>query len=182
MTQPKPPLSPAAQAVLDAANNASSFDPDEIPCDARWIARQVQGSARCMEAGSPWSELWSKTCNLSASSAPMAMPAPLDDAVSIALPLVQSVEGCKLEAYPDPASGGAPWTIGWGETIYYDGGGGQGGRQNQPVPGRRDAGGPFDKNLAPAVARHPALARFEMLPAGCAFVIRLQPWRALVWG
>lgn len=50
------------------------------------------------------------------------MPAPLDDAVSIALPLVQAVEGCKLEAYPDPASGGAPWTIGWGETMYYDGG------------------------------------------------------------
>lgn len=25
-------------------------------------------------------------------------------------------EGCRLEAYPDPLSGGAPWTIGWGHT------------------------------------------------------------------
>lgn len=25
-------------------------------------------------------------------------------------------EYCKLEAYPDPATGGAPWTIGWGHT------------------------------------------------------------------
>ena len=25
-------------------------------------------------------------------------------------------ESCKLKAYPDPATGGAPWTIGWGET------------------------------------------------------------------
>lgn len=25
-------------------------------------------------------------------------------------------ESCKLEAYPDPATGGAPWTIGWGHT------------------------------------------------------------------
>ena len=25
-------------------------------------------------------------------------------------------ESCKLRAYPDPATGGAPWTIGWGHT------------------------------------------------------------------
>ena len=25
-------------------------------------------------------------------------------------------EACKLTAYPDPATGGVPWTIGWGET------------------------------------------------------------------
>lgn len=25
-------------------------------------------------------------------------------------------ESCKLAAYPDPATGGAPWTIGWGHT------------------------------------------------------------------
>lgn len=25
-------------------------------------------------------------------------------------------EGCKLKAYPDPATGGVPWTIGWGST------------------------------------------------------------------
>lgn len=29
---------------------------------------------------------------------------------------VQSFESCSLEAYPDPKTGGAPWTIGWGST------------------------------------------------------------------
>lgn len=30
--------------------------------------------------------------------------------------LENEFEGCKLTAYPDPASGGDPWTIGWGHT------------------------------------------------------------------
>ena len=30
--------------------------------------------------------------------------------------LVKSFEGCKLAAYPDPATGGDPWTIGYGAT------------------------------------------------------------------
>ena len=30
--------------------------------------------------------------------------------------LLQTWEGCRLSAYPDPASGGAPWTIGYGHT------------------------------------------------------------------
>lgn len=46
---------------------------------------------------------------------------PPSQAVEIALPLVQAFEGCRLQAYPDPATGGAPWTIGWGTTVYYDG-------------------------------------------------------------
>lgn len=30
--------------------------------------------------------------------------------------LIKSFEGCKLAAYPDPATGGDPWTIGYGAT------------------------------------------------------------------
>lgn len=30
--------------------------------------------------------------------------------------LIKSFEGLKLEAYPDPATGGAPWTVGYGTT------------------------------------------------------------------
>ena len=30
--------------------------------------------------------------------------------------LIKKFEGCKLTAYPDPATGGDPWTIGWGST------------------------------------------------------------------
>jgi GH24 family phage-related lysozyme (muramidase) len=32
------------------------------------------------------------------------------------LALIKQFEGCKLTAYPDPGSGGDPWTIGWGST------------------------------------------------------------------
>jgi len=30
--------------------------------------------------------------------------------------IVQEFEGCRLQAYPDPGTGGDPWTIGWGHT------------------------------------------------------------------
>ena len=32
------------------------------------------------------------------------------------LALIKSFEGCELEAYPDPGTGGDPWTIGFGHT------------------------------------------------------------------
>src|SRR5262245_12639546 len=31
--------------------------------------------------------------------------------------LIEEFEGCILHAYPDPATGGAPWTIGYGHTA-----------------------------------------------------------------
>ena len=37
-------------------------------------------------------------------------------ALAHAVALIKRWEGCKLEAYPDPGTGGAPWTIGWGST------------------------------------------------------------------
>ena len=30
--------------------------------------------------------------------------------------LIKEAEGCALQAYPDPATGGIPWTIGYGST------------------------------------------------------------------
>lgn len=32
------------------------------------------------------------------------------------LSLIKCFEGCRLAAYPDPATGGKPWTIGYGHT------------------------------------------------------------------
>lgn len=31
--------------------------------------------------------------------------------------LIRSFEDCSLKAYPDPKTGGEPWTCGWGSTI-----------------------------------------------------------------
>ncbi|HHJ4404335.1 TPA: lysozyme [Citrobacter freundii] len=35
--------------------------------------------------------------------------------------LIKCFEGCRLTAYPDPGTGGAPWTIGYGWTHPIDG-------------------------------------------------------------
>jgi lysozyme len=37
-------------------------------------------------------------------------------AIAVAASLVRKFEGCRLTAYPDPATGGEPYTIGWGST------------------------------------------------------------------
>lgn len=37
------------------------------------------------------------------------------------LSLIRKFEGCHLEAYPDPLTGGKPYTIGWGSTRRKDG-------------------------------------------------------------
>lgn len=37
-------------------------------------------------------------------------------AIAVAAALVRKWEGCKLTAYPDPATGGEPYTIGFGAT------------------------------------------------------------------
>lgn len=37
-------------------------------------------------------------------------------ALAYAVSLIKKWESCKLEAYPDPGTGGTPWTIGWGST------------------------------------------------------------------
>lgn len=38
------------------------------------------------------------------------------EALAYAMSLIRQFEGCRLEAYPDPGTGGEPWTIGWGAT------------------------------------------------------------------
>lgn len=37
-------------------------------------------------------------------------------ALDLAIAIIKRWEGCKLTAYPDPATGGDPWTIGYGAT------------------------------------------------------------------
>lgn len=41
---------------------------------------------------------------------------PAGDWLPPALALIKEFEGCRLTAYPDPGTGGVPWTIGWGST------------------------------------------------------------------
>lgn len=67
----------------------------------------VNGYAAAMRRDRAWFNTWSqdgKQADLAA-----------------ALKLIKDFEGCHLDAYPDPLSGGAPWTIGYGTTRYSDG-------------------------------------------------------------
>lgn len=47
---------------------------------------------------------------------PEASPSPGIDWLTPCRAIVKKFEGCKLIAYPDPGTGGDPWTIGWGHT------------------------------------------------------------------
>jgi GH24 family phage-related lysozyme (muramidase) len=67
----------------------------------------TNGYAAAMRRDRAWFQIWSqdgKQADLAA-----------------ALKIIKDFEGCHLEAYPDPLSGGEPWTIGYGTTRYGDG-------------------------------------------------------------
>ncbi len=67
----------------------------------------VNGYAAAMRRDRAWFNTWSQDGKQSDLAA--------------ALKLIKEFEGCHLSAYPDPLSGGAPWTIGYGTTRYSDG-------------------------------------------------------------
>jgi GH24 family phage-related lysozyme (muramidase) len=65
------------------------------------------GYAVAMRRDRPWFKTWSaagKQTDLAA-----------------AIQLIKEFEGCRLSAYPDPGTGGDPWTIGYGTTRYATG-------------------------------------------------------------
>jgi GH24 family phage-related lysozyme (muramidase) len=60
----------------------------------------------------PWYKTW---------STPPSAPATTTASYAPAVQLIKEYEGCVLKAYPDPGTGGDPWTIGYGNTFYPDG-------------------------------------------------------------
>ena len=77
-----------------------------------------------LEDNSDWAEIYrgKKTSAGSAPAAPAAAPVVGgDDVPQMGIKLVKEFEGCRLNAYPDPLSGGLPITIGWGCTRKKDG-------------------------------------------------------------
>ena len=107
---------------IPAGDYVEHFDP-ELPHHRAWLLavleQLVAHEPQALEEGGTLRRLW--TAHQAAAG---AGPAPVTDipaAVAVALPLVKEFEGCRLEAYPDPETGGEPWTIGWGSTTYGDG-------------------------------------------------------------
>ncbi len=75
-----------------------------------------------LEDNIDWAEIY-RGKKSSAAPAPAAA-APVtsgDDVPMMGIKLIKEFEGCHLNAYPDPLSGGLPITIGWGSTRKKDG-------------------------------------------------------------
>ena len=75
-----------------------------------------------LEDNVDWAEIF-RGKKTSAAPAPAAAAAPVggDDVPMMGIKLIKEFEGCRLNAYPDPLSGGLPITIGWGCTRKKDG-------------------------------------------------------------
>ena len=95
----------------------------KLPHHRAWLLavleQLVAHDPQALEEGGTLRRLW--TAHQAATGSMPAGVADIPAAVAVALPLVKEFEGCRLTAYPDPESGGEPWTIGWGTTTYYDG-------------------------------------------------------------
>jgi GH24 family phage-related lysozyme (muramidase) len=107
---------------IPAGDYVAHFDP-ELPHHRAWLLavleQLVAHEPQALEEGGTLRRLW--TAHQAAAGAGPAPVADIPAAVAVALPLVKEFEGCRLEAYPDPETGGEPWTIGWGSTTYGDG-------------------------------------------------------------
>jgi GH24 family phage-related lysozyme (muramidase) len=107
--------------LIPARDYVEHFDP-ELPHHRAWLLavleQLVAHEPQALEEGGTLRRLWTAR-QAAAGTGRRAVPAPVADipaAVAVALPLVKEFEGCRLKAYPDPESGGEPWTIGWGST------------------------------------------------------------------
>ena len=107
---------------IPAGDHVEHFDPD-LPHHRAWLQevleQLVAHDPQALEEGGTLRSLWSAH-QVSTRAVPAGV-ADIPAAVAVALPLVKEFEGCRLTAYPDPESGGEPWTIGWSTTTDYDG-------------------------------------------------------------
>ena len=120
-------MSRQSKAAVPAANYVSHYDPSKSHHRA-WLQavldRLTALDPAALSEGSELRDLWKAAVETKAPQAWPEKPATTTEipaAVAVALPLVKEFEGCRLTAYPDPETGGKPWTIGWGSTTYDDG-------------------------------------------------------------
>ena len=106
---------------IPTSNYVTYYDPAKSHHRA-WLQavldRLNQLDPGALAEGSELRDLWKAAVTTKAS--PMVVEKQ-PEAVAVVLPLLKELEGCRLNAYPDPATGGVPWTIGWGSTRHSDG-------------------------------------------------------------
>jgi GH24 family phage-related lysozyme (muramidase) len=107
---------------IPAGDYVAHFDP-ALPHHRAWLLaaleRLVALEPQALDEGGTLRRLWS--AHQAAAGVAQAPLVDIPAAVAVALPLVKEFEGCRLTAYPDPETGGEPWTIGWGSTTYKNG-------------------------------------------------------------
>ena len=81
--------------------------PHQLAALSELEAAMNKADPRLLSREQPWFKTWS-VAGKQSDLAP-------------ALAIIKEFEGCHLSAYPDPLSGGDPWTIGYGTTRYFNG-------------------------------------------------------------
>jgi GH24 family phage-related lysozyme (muramidase) len=75
------------------------------------------GYDAAMRRDRPWFAAWSQAGKQKEDATAPALPQQQGPAwLPLAANIVKEFEGLELNAYPDPGTGGDPWTIGWGHT------------------------------------------------------------------
>jgi len=110
-------------ARVDLHNFFQFYDernPNHIKA-VQWLEDNLP--VKFLEDNVEWADIY-RGKKTSAASAPAAAAASVvggDDVPQMGIKLIKEFEGCRLNAYPDPLSGGLPITIGWGCTRKKDG-------------------------------------------------------------
>ena len=111
-------------ARIDLHNFFKFYDeknPNHVKA-VQWLEDNLP--VKYLEDNIDWAEIYrGKKTSAAPASAPAAA-APVtggDDVPMMGLKLIKEFEGCHLNAYPDPLTGGLPITIGWGSTRKKDG-------------------------------------------------------------
>lgn len=86
--------------------------------------------------------------------------------------LIKNFESCKLASYPDPATGGDPWTIGWGCTRGVT----PGMTINQEQADQLFIADIFRLSMAVRTAVHPTLNNNQFSAAIC-FAYNVKSWQ-----
>jgi lysozyme len=112
-------------ARIDLHNFFKFYDeknPNHIKA-VQWLEDNLP--VKYLEDNIDWAEIYRGKKSSAAQASTPTASAPVttggDDVPMTGLKLIKEFEGCRLNAYPDPLSGGLPITIGWGGTRKKDG-------------------------------------------------------------
>jgi GH24 family phage-related lysozyme (muramidase) len=106
-------------ARIDLHNFFKFYDeknPNHVKA-VQWLEDNLP--VKYLEDNVDWAEIFRGKKGNAAPAPAAAAPASVvggDDVPQMGIKLVKEFEGCRLNAYPDPLSGGLPITIGWGST------------------------------------------------------------------